>query len=86
MVVEILPDTRQIDEAAVKAATEKFAKKNKLEGMQTPTQEIQGKSLAKAMGTTPGKYLLPETSDVKVEVKAESNKICLLYTSDAADE
>jgi hypothetical protein len=67
-------DTREVGQAAQQAATEKFAKENKIEGLKEVPQEVQAKRIAKAEGTTPIKYMAPQSSDLKATVEAQSNK------------
>jgi hypothetical protein len=68
-------DTREIDDAEVKKATAEFAKERNIDGLQMIPQEVQAKLMNKAKSTVPAKYMYPETTDLKVEVKAQTNKI-----------
>jgi hypothetical protein len=68
-------DTRQIDDAALKAATKKFAEQNKIEGLAMPPQDVQARMYQKARSATPAKYMTPDATDLKAEVKEQSNKI-----------
>jgi len=68
----VVVDTRQKDEAAEKAAAEKFAKEKKIEGLMVIPQEIQAKFAAKAKPSTPLKYLSAQSSDLKTTVPEHS--------------
>jgi hypothetical protein len=68
-------DTRELDEAAQKEATDEFASKKKIDGLTEIPQEVRAKLLSKAKLSTPVKYLSPQSSDVKVEVLQKSNTI-----------
>jgi len=72
---KVVVDTRQVDEAALKAATEKFAEKRKIEGLQSIPQEVQGKILSQTKSLTPTKYMSPQSTPLTEEVKAQSNTI-----------
>lgn len=68
-------DTREIDEAKVKAQADELATKNKMQGKlsQIPP-ELQARALKDAKAVIPGKYQLPETTDLKAVVKEDKNK------------
>jgi len=68
-------DTKDVDVAAQKAATEKFAQKKNIEGLVEIPQEVQGQLYSKAKTSTPLKYMAPQTSDLKVTVEAHSNTL-----------
>ena len=68
-------DTREIDEAAQKAATEKFAKEKKIEGLMEVPQDVRAKLSQQAKASTPAKYLSTSTSDLKTTVEAHSNSL-----------
>lgn len=70
---KVVIDTRQVDEAALKAAAEKFAAKKKIEGLQSIPQEVQGQILSKSKSLTPTKYMAPQSTPLSFEVKAQSN-------------
>jgi hypothetical protein len=72
---KVVVDTRDIDENAAKAATEKFAKDKKIEGLKQIPQEVQAKILSKAKSSTPTKYMAAQSTPLTVEVKAQSNTI-----------
>jgi hypothetical protein len=67
-------DTRQVDESAAKAAAEEFAAKKGIKtGMVMVPQEVQAKLLQKTKSDIPGKYQIPQTTDLKATVKEGSN-------------
>jgi hypothetical protein len=68
-------DTKEVDEAAQKAAIEKFAQKKKIEGLMEVPQEVQGQLYSKAKTSTPLKYMAPQSSDLKTTVEAHTNKL-----------
>jgi hypothetical protein len=73
-------DTRQIDEAKLKDEALKLAKKQGMEnfsgGAMVP-QELRGKALQNAKQQIPGKYQLPDTSDIKLTVEPKSNSFAI---------
>jgi len=74
---KVTVDTRSIDEAAAKEATRKFLEKNKVQGVepQFVPQEVQSKLLAQTRSSIPGKYQIPETTDLTATVEEKSNTI-----------
>jgi hypothetical protein len=66
-------DTKEIDAAAQAAATEKFAKEKKIEGLKEVPQEVQAKLYASAKTSTPLKYMAPQSSDLKATVETHTN-------------
>jgi hypothetical protein len=66
-------DTRQIDEEKVKSQASDLATKNKMEKISQIPPELQAKALKDAKSMIPGKYQLPETSDLKAKVEEKSN-------------
>jgi hypothetical protein len=76
-VYKVTVDTRQIDEAKLKSEAAEVGKKHGMEGMGQIPQELQAKALKDAKGTIPGKYQIPETSDIEVTVKEESTKLTI---------
>jgi hypothetical protein len=67
-------DTREIDEEKVKSQASDLATKHKMEKISQVPPELQAKALKEAKAMIPGKYQLPETSDLKATVKAETNR------------
>jgi hypothetical protein len=74
---KVTVDAREVDAAALKAETEKtIASKNKGEmKINMPIPELQAKALKSAKSSIPGKYQIPETSDLTTTVKAGSNNL-----------
>jgi hypothetical protein len=72
---KVTVDDREVDGAKLKAATEKEAAKRGVEkfsgGAMIP-QELQAKALQDAKGRLPGKYQIPETSDVTITVREQA--------------
>ena len=67
-------DTREVDEGAAKAAADEFAAKKGIKtGMVMIPQDVQAKLLAKTKSNIPGKYPIPQTTDLKATVKDSSN-------------
>ena len=67
-------DTKEVDEAEVKAEAEKLAKKHGLPNMGPMIPpELQGKMAKKAKSTIPEKYASPEKSGLTAKVEAKSN-------------
>ena len=59
----------------VEAATEKFAKEKKIQGLVEVPQEVQGQLYAKAKTSTPLKYMAPQSTDLKATVEAHPNNL-----------
>jgi hypothetical protein len=74
-VYKVTVDTRQIDDAKVKSDAAEVAKKHGMDGMGQVPQELSAKSLKNAKSTIPGKYQIPDTSDIEVTVKEQSNDL-----------
>lgn len=71
---KVTVDDRQVDAGKIRADADDLAKKRGVSYNAIP-QELQIKAAKKAKGALPGKYQIPETSDLQKEVKAESNTI-----------
>ncbi|MHC5539955.1 hypothetical protein ACYOEI_17180 [Singulisphaera rosea] len=71
---KVTVDDRQVDSGKVQAEANEQAKKKGLTYNAIP-QELQIKAAKKAKGALPGKYQIPETTDITKEVKAQSNSI-----------
>jgi hypothetical protein len=71
---KVTVDDRKPDEGLMKAKTADLAKKTKMLPGMVP-QDIQAAALKKAKGILPGKYQIPSTSDVEVDVKPQTNTI-----------
>ncbi|MHB1556332.1 MAG: hypothetical protein ACYC61_02510 [Isosphaeraceae bacterium] len=68
-------DTREIDDAKIKAQAGELAAKHNMEGKTAVVPpELQARALKDAKTDIPGKYQLPETTDLKATVKEEKNK------------
>ena len=76
-VYKVTVDTRQVDEAQVKAEAAEVGKKHGMENMGQIPQELQAKALKNAKSTIPGKYQIPDTSDIEVTVKEQSNTLTI---------
>ena len=62
-------DTRQIDQAKAKEAAQKYVEKKGFKGELTIIpQDVQAKVLAQTKSNIPGKYQIPETTDLRAEV------------------
>ena len=73
---KVTVDDRQPDAGAMKTEADAQAKKAGVQYSMIP-QEIQVRAMKAAKGSLPGKYQIASTSDLEVEVKAQSNKINL---------
>jgi hypothetical protein len=71
---KVTVDDRQLDEAKLKAQAEELGRQKGMKLSMIP-QEYQAAALKQAKGVVPGKYQIPSTSDVEVEVKSQSNTI-----------
>jgi hypothetical protein len=69
---KVVVDTREIDETALKAAADKFAKDKKIEGLKVVPQHLQAQFSEKAKPVTPLKYLTAQSSDMEVTVPDHS--------------
>lgn len=69
-------DSKEADEAKLKAETEKLAKKHGMESLkgQVPP-ELMNQAMRAAKSTLPDKYATPEKSGLTAKVKEESNKL-----------
>jgi hypothetical protein len=70
-------DTREVDEAAVKAEAKKLAEKHGMPNM-APAMippELLAEATKNAKASVPAKYQVPESSDLKTTVKAEKNYV-----------
>jgi hypothetical protein len=74
---KVTVDQRQINEEEVKSETAKVAKAHGLDDMKQIPPEVQAAALKKAKSTIPGKYQIPETSDLKVTVDDSHTKFDL---------
>jgi hypothetical protein len=61
-------DTRVIDEEKVKSQASDLATKNKMEKLSQIPPELQAKALNEAKAMIPGKYQLPESTDLRATV------------------
>lgn len=72
---KVTVDDRETDTAALKSQAEEVAKKKGVEkfsgGAMIP-QELQAQALANAKGRIPGKYQLPDTTDLTAKVDANN--------------
>jgi hypothetical protein len=73
---KITIDDRELDADAMQSAAEAEAKKKGVTFSVIP-QHLQVKALKKLKSSIPGKYQISSTSDLEVEVKAESNTLDL---------
>ena len=71
---KVTVDDRQVDSQKVEAESAELAKKRGVTYNAIP-QELQIKATKKAKGSLPGKYQIPQTTDIEKDVKAETNKI-----------
>lgn len=71
----VVVDARQVDQGKADAAAKEFAAERGLDPgtIQMVPQEVQAKMLAESGSNIPGKYQIPETSDLEAVVKEESN-------------
>ncbi|SIO57060.1 hypothetical protein SAMN05444166_5338 [Singulisphaera sp. GP187] len=69
-------DDRQLDADAMRSEADAVAKKKGVTYTAIP-QELQANALKSLKSTLPGKYQISSTSDLEVEVKAQSNTIGL---------
>ena len=78
----VLIDTRQVDQAKAQALAKERAKDQGLdEGViQMVPQDIQAQLLREAGSDIPGKYQIPETSDLDAVVEEESNTFEFVLT------
>ncbi len=76
-VYKVTVDTRQIDDAKVKSEAEEIAKKHGMQNIGQIPQEVHAKALKNAKNTIPGKYQIPDTSDIEVTVKEQSNTLTI---------
>jgi hypothetical protein len=67
-------DTREIDADKVKSQSSDLASKHKMEKVSQIPPELQAKALKEAKATIPGKYQLPETTDLNAKVEPKSNR------------
>ncbi len=67
-------DTREIDEGKVKSQASDLAAQHKMEKVSQIPPELQAKALSEAKSSIPGKYQLPETTDLKATVQEKTNK------------
>jgi hypothetical protein len=69
---KVTVDDRAANEEEMKAEAEKVAKKHPMYNvkMLPPGSEVQAAALKKAKSAIPGKYQIPDTSDLKVTVDA----------------
>jgi hypothetical protein len=73
---KVTVDTREIDAAKAKEAAKKYAEKLGYKGeMATIPQEVQAKVLSQTKSNIPGKYQIPETTDLKAKVEERSNTL-----------
>jgi hypothetical protein len=66
-------DTKEIDEAAAKAETEKLAKKHGMSNLAQMPPELQAKMAKQAKSSIPKKYENPENSKLTAKVEEHSN-------------
>jgi hypothetical protein len=76
---KVTVDDRRIDTEQVKAQSDAQAKKRGVTYNVIP-QELQIKASKAAKGSLPGKYQIPDTSNIEKEVKAQSNTIDIELT------
>jgi hypothetical protein len=62
-------DTREIDEEKVNAQKSDLAAKQRMEKISQIPPELQAQALKNAKSFIPGKYQLPEMSDLNFELK-----------------
>jgi hypothetical protein len=74
---KVIVDTRDIDSEKVNAEAAEVAKKHGIQGKGIVPQEITAKSFKDSKSTIPGKYQIPETSDIEVTVKEQSNTLTI---------
>ena len=61
----------------VKSDSSDLAKKHGMGNMSQVPPEVQAKALKDAKGSIPGKYQIPDTSDIEVTVKEESTTLTI---------
>jgi len=71
---KVTVDTREMDEAAAKAAGEELAKKHGMANLKQLPPEVQAKAFAQAKSSVPAKYQTVETTDLTATVKEGTNK------------
>ena len=63
-------DTRQIDQAKAKEAAKAYAEKKGFKGEMTVVpQDVQAKVLSQTKSNIPGKYQIPETTDLRATIE-----------------
>jgi hypothetical protein len=68
-------DTREVDEAVLKEETKKLAEKHGMPNIAQLPQELRAQAMKNAKSSVPGKYQIPESTDLKTTVKAEKNYV-----------
>ena len=69
-------DGRKADQEKMKIAAKKYTEKLGFKGeMATIPQDVQAKILSQTKSTIPGKYQIPDTTDLRAEVKEQANTL-----------